>query len=107
MLRAARDAGLDTLPGIATPSEALQAVDGGSTMVKLFPASLWSPAALRDVLTALPSLEVVPTGGVTLESAPEWISAGAAALGIGSTLTKAHDPAETVRRLLASIAHAR
>ncbi|WP_375385756.1 bifunctional 4-hydroxy-2-oxoglutarate aldolase/2-dehydro-3-deoxy-phosphogluconate aldolase [uncultured Microbacterium sp.] len=107
VVASARAAGLDTLPGVATPTEALQALDAGSTMVKLFPASLWAPSSLRDVLVALPTLEVVPTGGVSLESAREWITAGAVALGIGSSLTKATDPAATARGLLEAIAAAR
>lgn len=107
VVTSARAAGLDTLPGVATPTEALQALDAGSTMVKLFPASLWAPSSLRDVLVALPALEVVPTGGVTLESAPAWIRAGAVALGIGSSLTKATDPGATARGLLDAIAAAR
>jgi 2-dehydro-3-deoxyphosphogluconate aldolase/(4S)-4-hydroxy-2-oxoglutarate aldolase len=107
VIKAALDLGMDTLPGVATPSEALQAIEWGSTLVKLFPASLWSPAVLREVLTALPWLETVPTGGVTLDSAADWIRAGGTALGIGSALTKAADPAAVGAGLLAAIASAR
>lgn len=107
MITTALDRGLETLPGAATPTEAMQALDWGSRLVKLFPASLWSPAVLREVLTALPQLETVPTGGVTLDAAGDWIRAGAVALGIGGTLTRAADPAEVARRLTAAIAEAR
>lgn len=107
VIRSAAAAGLDSFPGAATPTEALQALEWGATMVKLFPASLWSPAVLREVLAALPALETIPTGGVTPESAAEWIRAGAAGLGIGSALTRSADPAATVARLLAEIASAR
>lgn len=101
------DAGLDTLPGAATPTEALQAIEWGSTLVKIFPASLWSPAILREVLTALPALQTVPTGGVGLDSAADWIRSGAVAVGIGSALSRAADPAQVARQLTAEIAAAR
>ncbi|WP_375388870.1 bifunctional 4-hydroxy-2-oxoglutarate aldolase/2-dehydro-3-deoxy-phosphogluconate aldolase [uncultured Amnibacterium sp.] len=107
VLKATLDAGLEALPGVATPTEALQAVDWGSTFVKLFPASLWSPVALREVLTALPALQTVPTGGVTIDTAPEWIGAGAAAVGIGGALTRAADPTGAAHALLETIAAAR
>ncbi len=107
VLKASLDAGLATLPGVSTPTEALQALEWGTTLVKLFPASLWSPSILREVLTALPALQAVPTGGVTLGAAPEWIRAGAVALGIGGTLTRANDPAVVARALLDAVASAR
>lgn len=107
VLKAGLDAGLDVLPGVATPSEALQAVEWGSTLVKVFPASSWSPAVLREVLTALPALRTVPTGGVTIDAAPDWIRAGAVALGIGGALTRAADPAAVAGSLLRAIAAAR
>jgi 2-dehydro-3-deoxyphosphogluconate aldolase/(4S)-4-hydroxy-2-oxoglutarate aldolase len=107
VIKAALDAGLDTLPGATTPSEAMRAVEWGSTLVKLFPASLWSPAVLREALTALPALQTVPTGGVTLDAAPDWIRAGAVALGIGGALTRAGDPVGVARTLISEIAAAR
>lgn len=107
VLKASLDAGLATLPGVSTPTEALQALEWGTTLVKLFPASLWSPSILREVLTALPALQAVPTGGVSLGAAPEWIRAGAVALGIGGTLTRANDPAVVARALLDAVAAAR
>lgn len=107
VIKATLDAGLTALPGVATPTEALQAVEWGSTLVKLFPASLWSPAVLKEVLAALPHLQTVPTGGVTLDGAPDWIAAGAVALGIGGALTRASDPSDVARRLVAAIAAAR
>jgi 2-dehydro-3-deoxyphosphogluconate aldolase/(4S)-4-hydroxy-2-oxoglutarate aldolase len=107
VVAAAVEADLDILPGVATPSEAVNAIGAGARAVKLFPASLWSPGILREVRAALPSLETVPTGGITPESAPDWIRAGAVAVGIGSALTTAADPADAARRLIASIEAAR
>lgn len=107
VVKAALDLGLPTLPGVATPTEMLQAMEWGSPLVKIFPASLWTPAVLREMLTALPQVHAVPTGGVTLENAADWIRAGAVALGIGSALTKAADPSAVARGLLDVIAAAR
>jgi 2-dehydro-3-deoxyphosphogluconate aldolase/(4S)-4-hydroxy-2-oxoglutarate aldolase len=106
VIKTSLDLGLATFPGVATPTEAMQAVEWGSTFVKLFPASLWTPAVMKDMLTALTDLEIVPTGGVDLSNAAEWIRAGAAALGVGGTLTRAEDPAAVVRELTDLIAGA-
>lgn len=107
VVRASIDAGLDVFPGVATPSEAVMALEWGASMVKLFPGSLWTPEALKDVLIALPQLETVPTGGVSLEAIPDWIRAGAAALGLGGLLTKSADPVAQVQMVLATIAAVR
>ncbi|MGV8876946.1 MAG: bifunctional 4-hydroxy-2-oxoglutarate aldolase/2-dehydro-3-deoxy-phosphogluconate aldolase [Rhodoglobus sp.] len=103
VIRSSLDLGLVTFPGVATPTEAMQAVEWGSPFVKLFPASLWTPRVMKDMLTALTALQIVPTGGVDLSNAAEWIRAGAVALGIGSTLTSASDPSAVVRELTAAI----
>jgi 2-dehydro-3-deoxyphosphogluconate aldolase/(4S)-4-hydroxy-2-oxoglutarate aldolase len=100
-------AGILALPGVATPTEAVNAVTAGASAVKLFPASLWRPDVLREVRAALPWLETVPTGGVTPSNAPDWIRAGALAVGVGSALTKAADPSAAAAELLSSIASAR
>lgn len=107
VVREAAATGILALPGVATPTEAVDAVAAGASAVKLFPASLWRPDVLREVRAALPWLETVPTGGVTPANAPDWIRAGALAVGVGSALTKASDPAAAAEALLASIASAR
>jgi 2-dehydro-3-deoxyphosphogluconate aldolase/(4S)-4-hydroxy-2-oxoglutarate aldolase len=107
VVREAADRGILCLPGVATPTEAVDAVAAGAPAVKVFPASLWRPDVLREVRAALPWLETVPTGGVTPANAPDWIRAGALAVGVGSALTKAADPAAAASALLVSIASAR
>jgi 2-dehydro-3-deoxyphosphogluconate aldolase/(4S)-4-hydroxy-2-oxoglutarate aldolase len=107
MVREAAAGDIVALPGVATPTEAVDAVAAGAPAVKLFPASLWRPDVLREVRAALPWLKTVPTGGVTPASAPDWIRAGALAVGVGSALTKASDPSAAAEALLASIASAR
>ena len=72
--------------GAMTPSECFAAAADGSDFVKLFPARVWSPGGLKDLLQALPELRIVPTGGVSLEDADAWLDAGAAALGLGGAL---------------------
>ena len=62
--------GLLSVPGVATPSEAVRAKLLGADFQKLFPASAWSPAVMSDVLAALPDLGFIPTGGVSLDDAP-------------------------------------
>lgn len=85
-----RRRGVAVIPGAATPTEMVAARDAGADLVKVFPSSLWSPALLTDVLTALPDLQLVPTGGVTLQDAADWLRAGAFAVGLGGALTAGH-----------------
>jgi len=99
--------GVATVIGCSTPTEMLRAKTLGADLVKVFPASRWSPGTLGDVLAALPQLDLVPTGGIAPEDAAGWIRAGAVAVGLGSGLTKGADPAGRVETLLASIRRAR
>lgn len=104
-IAAARRYGVPTVIGTGSPTEMLTALEAGADAVKLFPASSFAPKWISDVRAALPQLPIVPTGGVTPENAPEWIAAGAAAVGIGSALTKG-DPAESadrIKRLLSAL----
>jgi 2-dehydro-3-deoxyphosphogluconate aldolase/(4S)-4-hydroxy-2-oxoglutarate aldolase len=101
--------GLLVVPGASTPTEATKARSLGADLVKLFPASAWTPAIMGDVLAALPHIDFVPTGGVTLADAPSWIAAGAVAVGLGSALTRGDAEAVRARAvgLLASLSAAR
>jgi 2-dehydro-3-deoxyphosphogluconate aldolase / (4S)-4-hydroxy-2-oxoglutarate aldolase len=77
-------------------------LDAGADLVKLFPASNWTPRSLRDLLTALPQLPLVLSGGIGIDDAPDWIRSGAVAVGIGGALTRG-DAVQTrcrVRELL-------
>lgn len=99
--------GVATVIGCSTPTEMLRATTLGADLVKVFPASLWSPRILADVLAALPQLECVPTGGISPDDAADWIRAGAVAVGLGSGLTQGDDAAARVRTVLASVQSAR
>ncbi|MFG3258408.1 bifunctional 4-hydroxy-2-oxoglutarate aldolase/2-dehydro-3-deoxy-phosphogluconate aldolase [Streptomyces sp. NPDC048172] len=88
VIRTGHRYGVPVFPGVASPTEMVRALELGADALKLFPASAHSPRWLRDVRAALPQAPVLPTGGVTVEDAPEWIAAGAAACGMGSALTE-------------------
>ena len=107
VVRFAVEHGLAVVPGCLTPTEMTAAIAAGAHAVKIFPAHLWSPAALRGMLEAMPDLRCVPTGGVSPASAPEWIAAGALAVGVGGALTRSEDPRAAVADLLAAVQDAR
>jgi len=75
------------MPGALTPTEVVQAWNAGADFVKVFPAgAVGGPSYLRALKAPLPQIELVPTGGVSLKTAADFIKAGAAALGVGSDL---------------------
>jgi 2-dehydro-3-deoxyphosphogluconate aldolase/(4S)-4-hydroxy-2-oxoglutarate aldolase len=74
-------------PGALTPTEAITAWNAGADYVKIFPCSALGGAAyLKALLAPFPHLKVIPTGGVTLQTAESFLRAGARALGVGSDL---------------------
>ena len=78
--------GVPTLPGAFTPTEVLAAWRAGAAAVKLFPASVAGPAFVRECHGPFPEIPLVPSGGVTAETAADFIRAGAVAVGVGSWL---------------------
>jgi 2-dehydro-3-deoxyphosphogluconate aldolase/(4S)-4-hydroxy-2-oxoglutarate aldolase len=78
--------GAAAMPGCFTPTEILAAWDAGADVVKVFPATALGPGYIRDVRAPLPQVKMMPTGGVTLDNAGDWIRAGAVAVGAGSSL---------------------
>ncbi|WP_406142493.1 bifunctional 4-hydroxy-2-oxoglutarate aldolase/2-dehydro-3-deoxy-phosphogluconate aldolase [Streptomyces sp. NBC_01089] len=109
VIRTGHRYGVPVFPGVTTPTEMVRALEEGADALKLFPASAVPPSWLRDVRAALPQAPVIPTGGVTIENAPEWIAAGAVACGMGSALTSggAQAAGERVTALLGRLAAAR
>jgi len=103
------------MPGCLTPTEILTGWQAGADAIKVFPATTFGPGYIKDVKAPLPQVKLLPTGGVTLTNAGEWIRAGACAVGVGSALldTKAIDEgrfeviAENARTLVDSVARAR
>jgi 2-dehydro-3-deoxyphosphogluconate aldolase/(4S)-4-hydroxy-2-oxoglutarate aldolase len=82
-----RSRDVPVLPGALTPTEVLQAWTAGADAVKVFPAGAVGGASyLKSLKAPLPDVELVPTGGVSLKTAADFIRAGAMALGVGADL---------------------
>jgi 2-dehydro-3-deoxyphosphogluconate aldolase/(4S)-4-hydroxy-2-oxoglutarate aldolase len=87
MIACCRMYGITVMAGAMTPTEVLQAWKGGADFVKVFPASAVGGAAyIKSLKAPLPQIELVPTGGVSLKTAADFIRAGASALGVGADL---------------------
>lgn len=78
--------GLPVFAGAFTPTEVHFAHRLGASMVKLFPAHRLGPGYLRDLRGPFPEIRLLPTGGITPESIPDYVVAGAAGFGIGGSL---------------------
>jgi len=74
------------MPGCFTPTEIQTAYEAGADIIKVFPADVLGMPFFKGVLAPMPHLKMMPTGGVSLTNAGEWIKAGACAVGIGSAL---------------------
>lgn len=99
VIRATKAAGLVSLPGFFTPTEAFTALAAGADVLKLFPAELGGPAGLKAVRAVLPvQTRVYAVGGVTPETVGAWIAAGASGFGIGSAIYKPGRSAEDAGR---------
>ena len=82
-----REAGIAVLPGALTPTEVVTAWNAGADLVKVFPANALGGASyIKSLKAPLPQVALVPTGGVNLQTAKDFIKAGAAALGVGADL---------------------
>jgi 2-dehydro-3-deoxyphosphogluconate aldolase/(4S)-4-hydroxy-2-oxoglutarate aldolase len=90
VIDAARKRSVPVIAGALTPTEIMTAIDAGADWVKVFPASaVGGPSYLRALKGPFPTLDLVPTGGVTLESVGPYMQAGAAAVGVGGELIRA------------------
>lgn len=76
------------MPGIMTVKEAIEAMEYGVEIVKVFPGNAFGPSIISAFKGPLPQCNFMPTGGVSLENAKDWIKAGAVAVGTGGDLTK-------------------
>jgi 2-dehydro-3-deoxyphosphogluconate aldolase/(4S)-4-hydroxy-2-oxoglutarate aldolase len=91
VVRASHDAGLLSLPGVATPSEVQLALRSGLTWLKAFPASVLGTAWLSAMQGPFPQAQFVTTGGMSAANAGEYLRAGARVVAVGSAL---EDPAQ-------------
>jgi 2-dehydro-3-deoxyphosphogluconate aldolase/(4S)-4-hydroxy-2-oxoglutarate aldolase len=86
VIRTCRRYGKLAMPGAWTPTEVVAAYEAGADIVKIFPCDLGGPAYLKALHGPLPHIPLMPTGGVTLETASDFLKAGASALGVGGSL---------------------
>lgn len=75
------------MPGVVTPREAIEALEAGADILKVFPGELFGPKAIKALKGPIPQGRYMPTGGVSVDNVAEWIKAGAVAVGAGSSLT--------------------
>lgn len=86
-LKFANDAGILIMPGTLTPADVLSAWKNGAAVAKVFPCgNLGGPSYVQALKAALPSIEMIPTGGVSLANAAEFLAAGSLAVGVGGEL---------------------
>jgi 2-dehydro-3-deoxyphosphogluconate aldolase/(4S)-4-hydroxy-2-oxoglutarate aldolase len=115
VIEASHAEGAAAMPGCFSPTEILAAWDAGADVVKVFPATALGPAYFKDLHGPMPQVRLMPTGGVSLENAPDWIRAGAVAIGVGGALVDAKLVAagnyaaitDRARRFVERVKHAR
>lgn len=108
--------GVPIMPGALSPTEVVTAWNAGADMVKIFPAgAVGGPSYLKNLKGPLPQIKMIPTGGVSLATAADFIKAGAAALGVGTDLVdikavregNAHVVTERARQFVEIVREAR
>jgi len=101
------------MPGAMTIREIIDAMEAGADIIKVFPGEVFGPGFIKSIKGPLPQAELMPTGGVSIANAAEWIAAGSVALGVGGQLTagaKTGDWAlitKTAKEFMKTIAEAR
>ncbi|MBV8593073.1 MAG: 2-dehydro-3-deoxy-6-phosphogalactonate aldolase [Caulobacteraceae bacterium] len=105
VIRAAKAAGLASLPAFLTPTEAFAAIEAGADALKLFPAEVAGPAGLKAVKAVLPpDVPILPVGGIEPASLAGLAASGAAGFGVGGALYRpGQSLAETRRRAIAFV----
>jgi 2-dehydro-3-deoxyphosphogluconate aldolase/(4S)-4-hydroxy-2-oxoglutarate aldolase len=116
VVQAATKRSILALPGALTPTEVMAATDAGALVIKIFPcSSVGGPKHIKALKAPFPDGRFVPTGGVNLATAPEYLAAGAFALGVGADLVdlqalrrnEASKIVEMAKALVATVAQAR
>lgn len=95
-------AGVPVASGAFTPTEIWDAWEAGAALVKVFPARSLGPGYIKDILAPLPTLKLVPTGGIDIENCAAYIQAGAFSVGVGSNLV---DPKLIAAKNWAELSH--
>ncbi|WP_343033623.1 bifunctional 4-hydroxy-2-oxoglutarate aldolase/2-dehydro-3-deoxy-phosphogluconate aldolase [Alkalicoccus luteus] len=86
VIQTAKKLGAVSIPGVLTPTEALQAVEAGADCVKVFPASAFGPRYIKELKGPLPHVPIIPTGGIDRTNIADFREAGAIACGLGGSL---------------------
>jgi 2-dehydro-3-deoxyphosphogluconate aldolase/(4S)-4-hydroxy-2-oxoglutarate aldolase len=112
LVKIAHDANRPIMIGAYTPTEAQLAHEAGADYIKIFPADTLGPGYMKSLRAPLPHLRLVPTGGVDVQNVGDFIKAGCAALGVGSSLVSArilleNDWAGLARKAAEFVAEAR
>lgn len=76
------------LPGCMTVSEIMRAMDAGNKMIKLFPGDVFGAKYVKAIKAPIPHVEIMPTGGVSVDNIDEWFANGVSCVGVGSSLIK-------------------
>ena len=76
------------LPGCMTVSEIMKAMDAGNKMIKLFPGDVFGAKYVKAIKAPIPNIEIMPTGGVSVDNMEEWFANGVSCVGVGSSLIK-------------------
>ncbi|NDL66207.1 bifunctional 4-hydroxy-2-oxoglutarate aldolase/2-dehydro-3-deoxy-phosphogluconate aldolase [Anaerotalea alkaliphila] len=104
---------IPVMPGVMTPREAVEALEMGVDVLKVFPGNAFGPSIISAFRGPLPQGNYMPTGGVDLSNVKDWINAGAVAVGVGSVLTKGAESgdfervAQTAAQFVEEVAKAR
>lgn len=86
IIETAHEHNVPAMPGCFTPTEIQTAYEYGADIIKVFPADVVGMAFFKAILAPMPHLKLMPTGGVSLTNAGDWIKAGACAVGLGTAL---------------------
>ncbi|WP_136805975.1 2-dehydro-3-deoxy-6-phosphogalactonate aldolase [Desulfosediminicola flagellatus] len=89
VIKSTKECGLISIPGVATPTEAMAAIHAGADALKLFPAELVTPAVVKAIKAILPkNILLIPVGGIDSANWQAYVQAGAQGFGLGSSLYK-------------------
>jgi len=97
------------MPGCMTITEMIKATEAGADIIKVFPGSAFGPSFVKAVKGPLPQVNLMPTGGVSLDNVDKWIKNGCIAVGVGGALTKGakKDITNTAKKFIEKIKKAR
>jgi len=78
--------GVPCMPGAMTVKEAIEGMEAGADIIKLFPGETYGPSMIHSLKGPLPQVNLMPTGGVNIDTITDWLEAGAVAVGVGGSL---------------------